>query len=162
MAWPDSLAAGLRLERVPLDDVADRDVVEPFEHDAALEAGADLANVVLHPAKRRDEAVEHALAPAQRAGTCASLHDAVDDHAAGDRRLTGAEQLPHLGVAEDGLDHLRLEHARERLLDVVEQLVDDLVEAHFDAARLGRAPASDVDAVVESDDDPAGRRGEVD
>ena len=57
--------------------------------------------------------------------------------------LPDAEDLAHLGTALDDLDDHRLEHAREGGLHVVGELVDDVVEADFDALGLGR-PAGRV------------------
>ena len=47
----------------------------------------------------------------------------------------------HLGVAERLLDLLRGEHADERLLDVLGELVDDAVRADVDALALGERSA---------------------
>src|SRR5438105_10342572 len=126
------MSAWLRLDDEGFDDVADLDVVVAFEHDAALETGGDLADIVLHPTERGDRAFPDGLLAPDEAGLRAAPDEAVGHHAARDRRLVGGEDLAHLSVPEDALDHLRLEHAGESLLDVVEQLVDDLVLANVD------------------------------
>src|SRR5687767_7427441 len=149
----------LWLDGVRLDDVADLDVVR-VERDAALEPRGDLAHVVLHAAQRLDVPVVPDLATAQQPRLRTAAHDAVEHAAAGDRGLAGGEDLPHLGVADDGLDHHWLEHPGERLLDVVEQLVDDLVHAHVDIGLIGDALRRRFHLRVEADDHRAGRRGE--
>src|SRR5687767_3153367 len=108
----------LWLDGVRLDDVADLDVVR-VERDAALETRGDLAHVVLHTAQRLDVSVVRDLSAAQQPRLGTTAHDAVQHAAARDGRLTGGEDLAHLGMADDGLDHHRLEHPGERLLDVV-------------------------------------------
>ena len=76
--------------------------------------------------------------------------------------LRGAEDLAHLGGAELHLLVLRLEHALEGRLDVVDRLVDDRVEAHVDALAVGQL----LDALrvldVEADDDRVVDRRQVD
>src|SRR5688572_28527907 len=129
---------GLWLDGVRLDDVADLDVVR-VERDAALETSGNLAHVVLHTAQRLDVSVVHDLAAAQQQCLHTTAHHAVEYAAARDGGLAGGEDLPHLGVADDCLDHDRLEHPGERLLDVVEQLVDDLVHADVDVGLIGDA-----------------------
>src|SRR5919202_1968624 len=119
-----------------LEDVALAQVVEPFEEDAALEAFGHLAHVVLEAAELRDRRL-------------------VDDRA-------DADDLPHLHLAERLLGLDRAEHADERLLDVLRELVDDAVGADVDAlalrerARLGARPH------VEADDERVRDRREVD
>src|SRR5262249_53577515 len=77
---------------------------------------------------------------------------AVEDHRAGD--VTGlAKELAHLGAALLHLDELRLEHPDERLADVLDHVVDDVVEPDVDARRLRRALGTRLDAHVEADDD---------
>src|SRR5688572_14193943 len=83
-----------------------------------LDAGGDLAHIVLHTAQRLDVTVVHDLAATAKPRLRTTAHDAVQDAAARDRRLAGGEDLPHLGVADHGLDHHRLEHPGEGLLHV--------------------------------------------
>src|SRR5258707_846273 len=153
-------SARLGLDDERLDDIPDLDVVVPLEHDAALETGRDLADVVLDAPQRRDRALPDRLGAAEEPGLRAASDDPVHDHAAGDRRLVRGEDLADLGVPEDALDHFGLEHPGEGLLHVVEQLVDDLVLAYVDLGLLGRAFRRHVDLVVEADDDRARRRRE--
>ena len=70
---------------------------------------------------------------------------AARDHAAGDRaEPRDAEERAHLDLADDRLGLDRREHADERLLDLLGELVDDAVLADLDALALGelRAPRS--------------------
>src|SRR5437773_1852297 len=103
--------AGLRLNDVALDDVADQDVVLVVEHDAALETDSDFTSVVLHSPERSDLAVVDRGASAKESRLRAAAYEAVDHARARDRGLAGGEDLQHLGMAEKRLDHLRLERA---------------------------------------------------
>src|SRR5688572_2568598 len=149
----------LWLDGVRLDDVADLDVVR-VERDAALETRGDLAHVVLHTAQRLDVAVMSGFAATKEPRLHTAAHDAIEYAAARDGGLAGSEDLPHLGVADDGLDHHRLEHPGERLLDVVEQLIDDLVHTHVDVGLIGDALRRRFHLRVEADHHRTGGRGE--
>src|SRR5690348_241021 len=85
---------------VGLDDVALAEVAEAVEHDTALHAGPDLANVVADAPQGRDLALpEHPLA-ALHARRVAAQDLAVRDETPGRRAaLADREQLPDLGVA---------------------------------------------------------------
>src|SRR2546430_8052057 len=144
--------AGLRLNDVALDDVADQDIVLVVEHDAALETDGDFTSVVLHAPERSDLAVVDRGASAKKSRLRAAAYKAVDHARARDRGLAGGEDLQHLGVAEKRLDHLRLEHSGERLLHVLEQLVDDFVLTNVDLGRVGDATGRRLHLVVEPDD----------
>ena len=65
------------------------------------------------------------------------------DHAIGHRNqrrcAAGLDRLADLGVAMHDLLVARLEHAREHLLDVFDERVDDVVLADADALKLGGA-----------------------
>ena len=63
-------------------------------------------------------------------------------------------------MAEERFDHLRLEHSGERLLHVLEQLVDDLVLANVDLGRVGDATGGRLHLGVEPDDDRVRCRGQ--
>ena len=60
------------------------------------------------------------------------------------------------GVAEHGLAQRRRQQSRHRLLHVVDEIVDDVVVADFDAGLLGGLARFLVGADVEADDDRAG------
>src|SRR3954454_9447865 len=103
----------LHLER--LDDVVDVDVVVGAEGDTALEALADLGDVVLEPSQPADGQVvrdDGAVAQEPRlrvADDRPAAHDAPGDVA----DLAGPEHLADLRGAELDLFVLRLEHALE-------------------------------------------------
>src|SRR5687767_5895414 len=95
---PFILALKRSLDRLPdvrLEDVADLDVVVVGELDAALEAGLDLADVLLHTAERLDRQVFGDDRPAAgEADLAAALDVPVGDEAAGD--VAQAADLEHL------------------------------------------------------------------
>src|SRR2546428_7470366 len=82
------------------DEIADLEVVEPLEADAALESGLDLANIVLEAAQRPDLAfVDDDVVAKQPRVRIARASDApLADHAAGDGAvLRNFERIAHLG-----------------------------------------------------------------
>ena len=92
-----------------------------------------------------------------------AANDTARDHAAGDRpEPRDPEERAHLDLADDRLGLDRGEHADERLLDLLGQLVDDAVEADLDAGALGDASHLGRRTHVEADDHRARRRSEVD
>src|SRR5712691_357103 len=89
-AWPPhSRSRQRRLEFLDLerlDDVADLDVLEALDADAAFEALPHFGHVVLEVSQRADLAfVDHAVVP-QQANVRRPRNHAVDHHAAGDGR----------------------------------------------------------------------------
>ena len=103
------------------------------------------------------------VAVADDAHLRAAADDAARDHAAGDRaEPRDAEERAHLGLAERLLGRDRLQHADERLLDVLGQPVDDVVRADLDALALGQRPRLGVRPHVEADDHRVRRGGEHD
>src|SRR5438552_1412357 len=127
-----------RLER--LEHVALLDVVEAVEEDAALEPLGDLPRVVLEPLQLRDRRRVDDRAVADDAHPRVAPHDAVGDHAARDRAETrDLEQRPHLGLADRLLGGDGLQLADERLLDLLGELVDLVVEADLYALALRQA-----------------------
>src|SRR5690606_36884822 len=125
-------------ELVDLDDVALLDVVVVLEADTALEAGADLADVVLEAPQAGDGALVDLLAAAVHAGLGAAPDHALEHVGAGDvadaRHL---EHRAHLGAAQRALLVLGLDLAPDHLLHVLDEVVDDPVGLHRDAAALG-------------------------
>src|SRR5690606_4255374 len=120
--------------------------------DAALVAGRDLANVVLEAAQARDLAlVDHGVVTQQTRERAA--HDLAVDHArARDHAgAADAEGLTHLGAAHRALANRRLEHALERLADLIDGIVDDRVEPHVDAFALGELRGLRLRTDVEAD-----------
>src|SRR4051812_31518942 len=157
---PGSVARLLAdLER--LDDVLDLDVVERPEPDTALVTLADLGHVVLEAAQRLDgQVVGDHDAVADQPG----LRVPVDGPAADDRAGDVAdprhpEDLADLRTAEGDLLVLRLEHALEGRLDLLDRLVDDRVVPDVDALAVGELRRLPLGPDVEAqDDDVVGQR----
>ena len=94
------------LHREYLDDVADLEVVELVEADAALEPGLHLARVVLESPQRSDLAfVDDDVVSEEACLGVAGARDApLGDHAAGDgAELRDLEDVPDLGDARAAL-----------------------------------------------------------
>src|SRR3984893_652496 len=149
--------------RKGLDDVAGLHPLDPLDPDAALEPLQHLTDIVLEALERADGVLaKHGLAPldAHPRGT----DDLPLDHGAAEDRsdLGDGEELLHLRTAVNGLADLRREHAAERRLDVVEDVVDDAVVPEVDAVGLGLARCLGLGLDVEGEHDGVGRRGERD
>src|SRR5437764_3084197 len=119
-----------------LHRVAFGDFVPAVEQNAALEAFADFVDVVLLAPERGEVAFPDLLSIAQVAHPIATMDDAIGDDAASDRAAAGLERRAHPGVTVDDLLVARLEHAREHLLDVLDQGVDHAVLADAHALEL--------------------------
>src|SRR5690606_30800241 len=162
--WESRPSAGLLLEFDRLDLIADLDVVELAQTDTGLEVGLDLGDVVLEAAQALDRETvgEHdAVADDARLRVSRDRSTAHDD--TGDvPELGGAEHLADLRNTRLNLFVLGLEHALERVLDVVEGVVDDRVEPDVHALASGALARLRVGAHVEADDDGVVNRGEVD
>ena len=93
----------------------------------------------------------------------AAFHQSIEHVAARHRTDLGdAEHLAHLDQAEHLLALLRREHPRERSLDLVDRLVNDVVVADVDARAFGKLSRRGVCAHVETDDHCARSHREVD
>src|SRR6185369_226381 len=132
---PERLRARLLALLVRLDQVADLQVAVRTERQTALVALADLDHVVLEPPQRADRQVlRHDGAVAEQTGPGVAPDLAGHDQATRDRAdLGGLEDLANLRAAQLDLFVLRLEHALEGLLDLVDRLVDDRVVPDVDA-----------------------------
>src|SRR6476646_1162651 len=151
------------LDLEELEQVAFLDVVVVLQLDAALEAGRDLADVVLHAPHRLDLAGVDDDVLAQQAEARAAADDARRDHRACHRAdLRRHEHRPDLGRADRLLALLVGEHAGHRRLDLVDRVVNDVVVADVDAIVLGELPRPGIGANVEADDHGLGGDGEVD
>src|SRR3954466_16073905 len=158
-------SAGGRLEgardllgAIALDDVADLEVVEVLDADAALEPFAHLAHVFLEATERRDRAVVDLHAIADDARTTLAVDDAAAHVAAGDRAEAGdLEDLAHHRLAGDDLALFRTEQALERGADVVYRLVDDAVEPNVHTLAFRSGAGIFVRPYVEPEDDRPGR-----
>ena len=140
----------------PNDSMTSRlaEVAVAIEHDAALDASPDLADIVLDPAQRGDLAFpDHPVAAldARRvvAQNLAVHHETASRRAA----LADREDLTDLGVAVDDLAEARPEQADQRLADVFHDVVDHVVVANVDALGLGGAAGAGLGPDVERDDD---------
>src|SRR6478752_9070843 len=163
VAWRRSAAGDLpHLER--LDDVAFLDVLEVAQHQTTLEALADLGGVVLLALERLQVQVvgDHGAVP-QDAHLGVATDHTTDDHAAGDvADLRRAEDRADLRLAEGRLLVLRLEHALERCLDLLDGLVDDRVVPDLHAFLLRHLGRLALGPDVEADDDGVGGGRQVD
>src|SRR3712207_741729 len=124
-----------------LDDVLELDVVERPETDTALVAVADLGHVVLEATQRLDgEVVGDDPPVADQPGLrVPGDRPAADDGARHVADPRHPEDLADLRRAERDLLVLRLEHALEGRLDLLDRLVDDRVVPDVDALEIGRA-----------------------
>src|SRR5215213_3732519 len=105
--------AGDLFDLVGLDDVAVLHVLEVVETDAALEAVANLAHVVLEPTERTDLAVINDDAVANQACLGVALDRAAPHVRPGDQtQLWHAERLADLRLAENPLALFGLQQAR--------------------------------------------------
>src|SRR6266404_9466916 len=144
---------GHRLELITLDDVAHVIFAEIAELDTAFQSGANFLHVVLEPAQGRNSAVVDRLAFACDARASGARDSAVGHQTTGDDASAQFENLFDLGVAEHGFAELRLEHTRHRVLDLVDQLVNDAVKLDLNAFALRGRDRHVFDFDVKSDDD---------
>src|SRR5438445_4469617 len=157
-AIPPVERAGDLLDAIRFDQVADLDVVEVLDADAALEALPHLAHVVLEALEGRDGALVHLHAVPDHAHQCGAADDAGADEAPGDRAyFRDLERLPHFRLAHHDFLLLGSEQALHGGLHLFHRLVDDAVGADLHALALRGGPRIRVGAHVEADDD--GPRG---
>src|SRR3954464_13776114 len=144
-----------------LDHVLDLDVVERSQADTALVALADLGDVVLEPAQRLDGEVvgdDHPVADQPGLGVPVD-RAAADDGARHVADARHPEDLADLRRTECDLLVLRLEHALEGRLDLLDRLVDDRVVPDVDALAVGQLRRLPLGPDVEAqDDDVVGQR----
>src|SRR6478735_4051593 len=152
------------LHLVSLNHIAFLDVVEPTQDQTTLEALADLGSVVLLPLERGEvQVVRHDGAVADQAHLGVASDQAAGDHATGDvADLGAAEDRADLRLSQGRLLELRLEHALERGLDLLDGLVDHRVVPDLHTLALGQLRRLALRADVEADDDRVGGRGQVD
>ncbi len=133
------------------------EVVEAFEGNAALVASGNLAHVVLEAAQAGNSAIEQHRATAQHPhGAVAGQLAIVDDDARHLLVLGQAEDRTHRRVAINHILISRVEHSGHCRLDIVNQVVDDIVEANVYMIGISGAAGNGVGADVEADDDCAG------
>src|SRR3954464_11012921 len=147
-----------------LDDVLDLDVVERPQADTALVTFADLGHVVLEPAQRLDrEVVGDEDAVTDDAGLRVPVDRAGPDDRTGDvADARHAEDLADLRRAEPDLLELRLEHALEGRLDLLDRRVQHRVVPDVDPLAVGELGALPLGPDVEADDDDVVGQRQVD
>src|SRR5689334_19845818 len=144
-----------------LDPVAHLEVVEVLDTDAALEALAHLAHVILEALEARQRAGVDGRAVAGDPRLAGALDGAASDDAAGDGAdFADLEELQHLGLAQDDFLLLGLEQAFERVPDVLHRFVDDAVGTDVHLLPLGRGARVGVGPHVEAQHDGARRFGQ--
>src|SRR5690606_36313891 len=153
MASPSSERA-LDLDALEaLDLVARAHVVVGLHADTALGTALDLLDVLLEAAQRFQLALEDDRVVAQHADRLVLLDRALDHEAAGDgAELGAAEDLAHLGDADDLLAHFLAQQAGSHLLHLVDDVVDDREVAQVEAVGLDDLAGRGVGADVEADD----------
>src|SRR3954454_4494324 len=158
------LELALHLPRLEdLEHVALADVGEARQHDAALEPGQDLADIVVDPPQRPDRGLPDDGAVADDPHARVAAHDAVADVGAGDRAdPRGAEGLADLDGADRVLDLLGREHALHGGAQLVQRLVDHRVVADRHALAVGELAGGAHGPDVEADDDRLRRRRQHD
>src|SRR5215471_8304187 len=137
---------------VGFDDVADLDVLEPLEADAAFKALLYFRDVVFEAAQGVDFALvdDHAVADYARGGSLqrAILHIAPGNLA--DAR--NSKHLANFGPASGHLTFSRFEQAKHRVFDLFLDLVNDRVEPNVDALDFGDLSRAQFRSDVEPDD----------
>src|SRR6266853_2948955 len=150
------------LDFVDFELVADLEVVEVSHGHAALEPGFHFAHVVLESLERVDLARMDDHVVAQHAHRRVAPHQALEHHASGDGPDLGdLEYLAHVDQSEYVLLFLRREHARERRLDLVDGVINDVVIAYVRPRGLGRFARSRIGAGIEADDDGLGSERQI-
>src|SRR5204863_1958666 len=145
------------------DEVADLDILVTGEVDAALDALADFADIVLEALERGDLTLPEFGAFAEEANLGVAADEAIGDAAAGDLADLGdLEDVEHLGAAGVVLLEDGLEETVHGFSDLVLQLVDDGVQADLDVFALGDFGGLAVGPDVEADDHRVRGRGEED
>src|SRR5829696_3508599 len=147
------------LER--LDDVLGLDVVERPQPDTALVALADLGRVVLEPAEglHRQVVGDYGAVPEPTGLRVADDRPGADQRTGDVADLGNAEDLADLRGPELDLLVLRLEHALESGLDLVDGLVDDRVVPDVHPLAVGELGGLALGPDVEAqDDDVVGQR----
>jgi len=123
---------------VELQDVAFLDRIEAVKGDAALVAGLHLSHVVREALERRTLCFADDLGAALDVDRVVTQQRTVKHHAAGHvADAADLENLAHHGVSVDHVAEDGLQHAGDRLLQVVDDVVDDRVQTYLDLLLLG-------------------------
>src|SRR5438445_11508907 len=146
----------LLLHGEAFEHIADFDVVEIRNADAAFETGAHFVGIFLEPAQRAHTARINNHAFAHDAHLGIALHDAIEDVAAGDHaHALDAEGVAHFRAAEMSFLVDRLEQASHGALNLVGDFVNDRVHADLDVFALRQIGSFAIGAHVESEDNRA-------
>src|SRR5690606_25014512 len=119
------------------DLVPDLNVVVALHADTAFHAGTHFGHVVLEAAQGFQLAFKDDHVFTQYANRTVTVHEPLENHATGHRaKLRRAENITHFGDTQDVLPYITAEHTGERLLDVLDDVVNDVVVAHVQAFGL--------------------------
>src|SRR5438445_1212592 len=142
----------LRLDGERLDDVSLFHVVVALETDAALVALGHFADVLLEPSQGPDRALVDHDPVANQAHPGAPDHPPRRDVGSRDRpHAADRVDLAHFRTPQHHFDHLRREEPAGELLDVVEDFVDDPVEADIHPVGLRQTPDLGLRSDIEPD-----------
>ena len=112
-------------------------------------------------AQRADLSFVNNAVVAEQAYACCARNRPVENHTAGnDASLRDLERRAHLGAALEDFLKLRIEQPRHGQLDLVDQVVDDGVEADIDALFFRQFAGGTLRANVESDHNGVRGRGQ--
>ena len=115
------------------------DILEVFQVHPALSPERDLTHIVLETAQAGKAALVHDRAVAQQAGLSPTDQPSFADHAASHQPdARDGEDLTDLSTTQRLLPVGRLKQAFQRGPDVLDDFVDDIVEADLDAFPLGQ------------------------
>src|SRR3989304_829761 len=138
---------------IELDDVVLFVIGKACEGNAAIKAGFDFLHVFLEALERVNRPIKHNLFAAKHVRFGFAQGSAIPNNAARHQaKRPDLERLTHLGVADPLVRIDWLEQALERLVYVLDQLVDDIVLADVHAARVGHFAGRGVHAYIETDD----------
>src|SRR5690606_14895881 len=136
------------------DDVALADVFVVLEGHAAFLAHLDFLDLVLEALERLELAFVDDDVVADEADARATLDHALGDTAAGDLADLGdVEHFEDFGIADKGLAPFGLQEAAHGILHVLDEVVNDVVIADFDAVAGRQFLSLLVGTDVEADDD---------
>src|ERR1700730_9836505 len=153
----------LLLHGEAFEQIADFDVVEVRNSDAAFETRANFVGIFLEPAQRTDSAGVNHHSFTNDAHFGIALDDAVENVTAGDRAdALDAESIAHFGAAEMRFLEDGLEQAGHGLFDLVGDFVNDRVQADVDVFALSQIRSFAIGAHVEGENDGARSGSEQD
>src|SRR5690606_38363517 len=133
------------------DLVPDLNVVIALHADTAFHASTHFGHVVLEAAQGFQLAFKNDHVLTQYTDRTVTVHQPLEHHATGNRtKLRRAEDVAHFGNTQDILPNITAEHTGERLLDVLDDVVNDVVVAHVQAFGLDNLARSSISPHVEA------------